>query len=454
MAIGAAQRFNQVGTDGRASSNGSTANDPHMTLNRREFVGRAAAAAAFLILKPQTVRGYQANSAVRLGLLGCGNRGTAVATSFSKNTSARVVALADIFPDQLEKASNTFGALASSLGYSGPDPKLLFHGAHAYQELAASNQIDAIQISTPPFFHVEHLHAAVSGGKHIYCEKPVGVDVPQTKRALEIAKHAEGKVSIDVGFQIRSAPPFVELVRQIHGGALGKLVSISAHYYAPAIQYPDRSAAMSHNELRLRNWNWDLALSGDIIVEQDIHVVDICNWVLQGHPSVAYATGARSVVSHFGNNFDNYQVNYTYPNDVHVTLATKQYGPNTYFDVSEQVFGSDGYSESPYSGPLRIVGKNAWEWKGDGSSHPGSAQFAANGVFSDNLSQADSEKDKGFIDSIVSGKFHNQIGTGVESALSAMLARLAARRGHLISWNELMTDKEQFELGFDLNQFA
>lgn len=423
-------------------------------LTRRQFTSSTAAAAtAFLILKPQTVRGYQANSAVRIGLLGCGARGTAVATSFSKNTTARIVALADIFPDQLEKAANTFGTLASSLGYSGPDSKLFFHGAHAYEELAASNQIDAIQISTPPFFHVEHLSAAVAGGKHVYCEKPMGVDVPQTRRALEIAKRADGKVSIDVGFQIRSAPPFVELVRRIHEGALGKLVSIDAHYYAPAITYPDRPAGMSRDELRLRNWNWDLTLSGDIIVEQDIHVVDICNWILQSRPITAYATAARSVVSHFGNNFDNYQVNYTYPNDVHVTLATKQYGANRSFDVSERVLGADGYSESPYSGPLRIVGANAWEWKREAEPQPGSAQFAANGVFTDNLAQADSEKDKGFIESIVSGKFHNQIQTGVESALSAMMARISARTGELMSGDRLMANNEQFELGFDLEQF-
>jgi predicted dehydrogenase len=364
-----------------------------------------------------------------------------------------VVALADIFSDQLQKAASTFGALANTLGYSGPDAKLLFRGPHAYQELAASNQIDAIQISTPPYFHVEHLDAAVSGGKHAYCEKPVGVDVIQTRRALEIAKRAEGKVSVDVGFQIRSAPPFVELVRRIHDGAVGKLVSIDGHYYAPAIVYPDRPASMSPDELRLRNWNWDLTLSGDIIVEQDIHVVDICNWILQSHPVSAYATGTRSVISHFGNNFDNYQVNYTYPNNVHVTLAAKQYGANTFFDVSERVFGALGYSESPYSGAFRIVGDNAWEW--NGSSAPASGgQFAANGVFSDNLAQADSEKDKGFIESIVSGKFHSQIATGVESALSAMLARMSARRGHVLNWTELMASNEHFELGLDLNQFA
>src|SRR5581483_555210 len=262
------------------------------------------------------------------------------------------------------------------------------------------------------------------------------------------------KVSVDVGFQIRSAPPFVELVRRIHDGALGKLVSIAAHYYAPAIQYPDRPTTISHDELRLRNWNWDLALSGDIIVEQDIHVVDICNWILQSRPLTAYATGARSVVSHFGNNFDNYQVNYTYPNDVHVTLTAKQYGSDHNFDVSEQVFGAKGYSQSPYSGPFRIVGDEPWEWKAAGPVTPGNAQFAANGVFSDNLAQADPEKDRGFVESIVTGKFHNQVQTGVESALTAMMARMSARRGHLVTWDELMASNDQFELGFDLNQFA
>jgi hypothetical protein len=160
------------------------------------------------------------------------------------------------------------------------------------------------------------------------------------------------------------------------------------------------------------------------------------------------------VLAHFGNNFDNYQVNYTYPNDIHVSFAAKQYGPDRYFDVSEQVFGAKGYSESPYSGPFRIIGDEAWEWKTEGIATPGNAQFAANGAFSDNLAQADSEKDKGFIESIVTGKFHNQVSLGVETALSAMMARMSARQKRLISWDELMASNEKFELGFDVNQFA
>lgn len=426
---------------------------PNDSLPRRSFLNMTGLGVGLLILKPESVRGYPANSAVRLGLLGCGSRGTSVATSMAKNAGARIVALADIFPDQLDKAKATFDGIASSLGYPGPERHLLFTRLHAYQELANAKDVDAIQISTPPYFHIEHLAAAVSGGKHAYCEKPVGVDMAQTRRALEIAKQVDGKVSVDVGFQIRSAPPFAELVKRIQAGALGKLVSLDTHYYSPAIQYPDRPASMSKDELRLRNWNWDLTLSGDIVVEQNIHVVDICNWILGTHPESAYATGGRDVLQHFGNNFDNYQVSYTYPNGIHATMNSKQYGHTTDFDVSERVFGSEGYSESPYSGALRITGANPWEWKGSSTSKESSG-FAANGAFSDNLADADAEKDKGFINSISSGQFHNQIALGVETARSAILARMAAREKRFITWDEMIASKESWTLGLDMNQFA
>jgi predicted dehydrogenase len=412
-------------------------------VHRRDFIA-SAAGLGLLILKPETVRAYQANSVVRMGLLGCGSRGTSVGKSFMKNTGARYVALADIFPDQIEVAKATF-----------TDATRTFRGAHAYQELAASKEVDAIQISTPPFFHVEHLAAAIAGGKHVYCEKPVGVDVAQAKRALELAKTVKGRVSVDVGFQIRSAPPFVELVKRLHGGDIGKFVSIAAHYYAPAARYPDRPASMTPNELRLRNWNWDLTLSGDIIVEQDIHVVDICNWILKSRPVAAYATGGRNVLQHPGDNFDNYEIDYTYPDDVHVSLTAKQYGETTDFDVSELVFGSEGTAESPYSGPLRITGPRAWQWQQPADAEEGhSSGFAANGSFSDNLAQADSEKDKAFIASIVSGNHHNQIETGVETALSAILARMSARRKRFLTWDEMLATNEDWKLDVDLGPFT
>ncbi len=152
-------------------------------MNRREFL-QTGTACGLLLLKPSTAFSYQANSAVRLGLLGCGNRGTTVATSFSNSTNAQVVALADIFPDKLALGRTHFDQLNSGLSRAPIDDKLLFHGPHAFEQLAASKDVDLIQISTPPFFHVEHLEAAVASGKHVYCEKPVGVDVAQAKHAL------------------------------------------------------------------------------------------------------------------------------------------------------------------------------------------------------------------------------------------------------------------------------
>jgi myo-inositol 2-dehydrogenase/D-chiro-inositol 1-dehydrogenase len=427
-------------------------------MDRREFIQAGGASSGLLLLKPSTAFGYSANSAVRLGLLGCGSRGTAVATSFANNTSARVVALADLFPDQLAKGKTHFDAVNASLGVPSIDPKRMFHGHKAYEELASSPDVDAVQISTPPYFHVQHLEAVVEAGKHAYCEKPMGVDVAQAQKALEIGKRAEGKLSLDVGFQVRSAPPIAEVVNRIHAGALGKLVSIAAHYNAPAAVSHEGNG-WSADTFRIRNWLWDRTLSGDIIVEQNIHVIDLCNWMLQGRPLKAVATGGRKVTTHAGDTWDNYQVIFTYPDDVHVSFSSTQFGANDWFDASERVFGSDGVAEAPYSGQVQILGKNAWAWTtspvgAPGDAPPsGSGKFAANGSFSDNLKYADRDKDRGFIESITSGKFHNQAASGVESALTCMLGRMAGQTGREVTWEELLKNGPTYHLGIDMTQF-
>jgi predicted dehydrogenase len=423
-------------------------------VNRRQFVEGSVAASGLLLLKQQTAFGYDANSAVRLALLGCGSRGTTVATSFANNTSARIVALADLFPDKLEAGKAHFDQIADKLGYARIDPKMMFRGYKAFEEVAASQSIDAVQISTPPWFHVQHLDAAVKTGKHVYCEKPIGVDVAQAKQALEIGKRAQGRVSLDVGFQIRSAPPYVEIVRRIHEGALGKIASISANYNAPGVNYPPLPG-VSADELRILRWLWDLALSGDIIVEQNIHVIDICNWILQAHPIKAIATGGRNVTTHAGDMWDNYQVVFTYPENVHLSFSSTQFGPHDWFNVGVNIFGSDGLAEAPYSGPLRIMSENPWTWVDKSATAQATpAAFAANGAFSDNLAQADREKDRGFIDSITSGSFHNQAAAGVEAALSAMLGRMAGRLGREVTWDELLLHGEKYELNIDMSQFS
>jgi myo-inositol 2-dehydrogenase / D-chiro-inositol 1-dehydrogenase len=423
-------------------------------MNRRQFIQAGSAASGLLLLKPSTAFGYQANSAVRLGLLGCGSRGTAVSTSFSQNTIAQVVALADLFPDQLAAGRSHFDQVNAGLGRQPISSKLLFHGPHAFEQLAASPDIDLIQISTPPFFHVQHLDAAVASGKHVYCEKPVGIDVSQARQALEIAKRVKPKQSVEVGFQCRSAPPIATIAQKIQAGALGKIASVQANYNAPASKEKLRQGA-SADELRLRNWLWDRALSGDILVEQNIHIIDLCNWILGARPLKATATGGRNILTHAGDCWDNYQVDFVYPENVHLSFSSTQFGDYGFFDAGLRLYGAVGSATVPYSGPVQITGAQAWSWQDPANTAAvGSGKFAANGSFSDNLAFADRDKERTFIESITSGASHNQIGAGVETSLSCMLGRMAGYQRHEVTWEDLLLHGETYKLGMDLNQFA
>jgi predicted dehydrogenase len=423
-------------------------------MQRREFIQTTAGlASGMLLLNSKAAFGYQANSAVRMALLGCGNRGTHVATSFSRNTVAQVVALADIFSDKLEAGRAHFDEVNATLGRAALDSKLLFRGPHAFEQLAASADVDMIQISTPPFFHVEHLQAAVAAGKHVYCEKPMGIDVKQAKRALEIAKRVRPTQSVDVGFQCRNAPPIAAIAEKIKAGALGKIASISAYYYAPASKEKLHPGAGA-DEYRLRNWLWDRALSGDILVEQNIHIIDLCNWILGARPLKATATGGRNILTHAGDCWDNYQVDFLYPNDVRVSFASKQFGDYDMFEAGLRLFGSEGAATIPYAGPVAIAGAQKWSWQDSAATSSSTGKFAANGNFEDNLAFADRDKERTFIDSIVTGPVHNQIAAGVETALSCMMGRMAGLRHHEATWEELEAHGETYKLGMDLRQFA
>jgi predicted dehydrogenase len=423
-------------------------------MNRRELIQTGAAAASgLLLLKSRTAFGYPANSAVRHGLLGCGSRGTSVATSFSQNTSAQVVALADLFPDQLAAGRAHFDQLNATLSRAPIDDKLAFHGPRAFEQLAASQDVDLIQISTPPFFHVEHLGAAVDAGKHVYCEKPVGIDVRQTGEALKIAQRVKPSQSVDVGFQCRSAPPIAAIAERIHAGALGKIAAVAANYNAPASTEKTRPGA-GPDEYRLRNWLWDRALSGDILVEQNIHIIDLCNWLLGARPLKAIATGGRNILTHFGDCWDNYQVDFTYPGDVHLSFSSTQFGNYGGFDAGLRLYGANGSATVPYSGPVQITGSAAWAWQDAAGAASNGGKFAANGAFLDNLAFADRDKERTFIDSITSGPVHNQIPAGVETALSCMLGRMAGYQRREVSWEDLLAHGETYTLGFNLDQFA
>jgi len=358
--------------------------------NRRNFIKTAAAASATVtILKPQTVFGSKANSAVRMGIIGCGGRGKAVLSSMVNNTDCRIVAIADIFEDQLLKGKETFNNLCREKGHPEIKNSHAFLGSKAYLKLLDSKDVDAVLITSPAFLHPVHLEAAIDAGKHAYCEKPVGVDVAGVKRIQRAGKNAADKVSLAVGFQIRHATPFVEMVRRIQRGDIGDIVTVQAYYFAGAIPSVVWRTGVPHDEARLRAWFWDRALSGDILVEQGIHVVDICNWTLQSHPLSATGTGGRKGRTDKGDVWSHYQVQYEYPGRIDVNFHSTQYDPG-YGDVCERFLGTKGIAEAHYTGGVFIKGEKEWDsGVARGTTEEISKEAWSTGTFKSALEDAD-----------------------------------------------------------------
>jgi myo-inositol 2-dehydrogenase / D-chiro-inositol 1-dehydrogenase len=195
---------------------------------------------------------------------------------------------------------------------------------------------------------------------------------------------------------------------------------------------------------------YDRMLSGDIIVEQNIHVIDICNWILQAHPVKVSASGGRNGrPPGDGDVYGNYEVLFHYPNDVDVTFTSTQFAKG-WWDVTQRFFGTKGVSQSPYAGPLGIWGDEPWQWTGSNGTEP--QAFSATGKFASNLELADPGKKKAFVDSVTSGNFHSQADKGAESALACMMAREAAYTRREVSWDDMMKSKEVYDPRIDLNK--
>ncbi len=204
-------------------------------------------------------------------------------------------------------------------------------------------------------------------------------------------------------------------------------------------------------ERRLRNWVYDRVLSGDIIVEQNIHVIDICNWVLKSHPLKASASGGRQGRPQDGDAYGNYNVLFHYPEGVDVTFSSTQIAKG-WWEVTERFFGTKGTSQSPYTGPLGIWGEEPWQAEGTPAKDEAQTAFSATGKFTSNLEFADREKKKAFVESIAGGNFHNQADKGAESALSCMMARTAAYTGREVTWDEMLKSTETWDPKIDLNK--
>jgi predicted dehydrogenase len=390
-----------------------------MNTERREFL--KGATAGLLIVKSETAFGTQANSTVEIGLVGCGGRGNWITPFFIEYAGARVVALADVIKTHLDTTRDKFN-VDGSRAYYGPD---------AYKELAAS-KLDAVIIETPTFFHPEQAEAAVDAGKHVYLAKPVAVDVPGCKRILASARKAASKnLSFLVDFQTRAQPVFQECASRVHRGDIGKPAMAQVFYYAGRPSKDKGRPGMDPGQQRVLNFYMDRVLGGDIIVEQNIHVIDVANWFLGGHPTKANGTGGRTDWSgtgyDAGDAWDHFVVTYWYPNEVQASFSSHQL-TRSFSDLCVRVFGIKGAVDSHYGGLVRITGDNAW----------------LGAEKDDTFRQGAINNAKAFIASIRDVKPVNNAEVSVQSNLTAILGRMAAYRHATVTWDEMMQSTEKW----------
>jgi myo-inositol 2-dehydrogenase / D-chiro-inositol 1-dehydrogenase len=404
-------------------------------MRRREFVQASAAAAASLVfVKPGSVFGTPASDAIALGIIGCGGRASDVGPNLVK-AGARVVALCDLFDDRLAETKARFDATAAEKGLPAIDSAMLFKGPEAYHQLLAA-PIDAVLITSPPWFHPDHFEAAVTAGRHVYLEKPVATDVYGAERIERAGKKGVGKVSMAVGFQSHYAPPYQEMVRRIHAGAIGDLVCAQTYYYTDDLKRK-ATPGMSPAEARIRNWVFDRQLSGDILVEQNIHVIDIVNWVMRGRPTSALATGGKKARMDV-DCWDHFTVAYTYPGNVHVSFNSTQF-KGSYNAKTQRFFGTKGYAEASFGKDgVRIVGQEPW----DAGANEGG------------LKDSVELKTAAFLESIRTRNLLNEVPGGVESTLTAILGRTAAYEGRDRTWDEVANSHKRWPEKVDLSSLA
>jgi len=419
-------------------------------MKRRTFLKSAAAISAVTVVSPSVAFGSRVNSAVRVGIIGCGGRGTAVISSMSKHTNTNIIAMADLFEDQLKKKKRTFDQLNADNGFPEVPVGNVYQGSDAYKKLLNNQEVDAVLISTPAYVHADFMEAAVRAGKHVYCEKPVAPDVAGCKQVEKVGERLNGKVSIAVGFQIRQATPYMEMVKRIQRGDIGDVINVQLYYLssAPSIE---KAKSNSYDEKRIRNHFHFRALSGGIVLDQAIHQLDVCNWAINSRPIQAIGQGGRRGRPDFGDSWSNYQVLYQYPGDINVSLHSTQIG-SAFGDVCARFIGTKGIAEAHYSRGVYITGENEWDSGILGGPNP-SQEDISSGAFSSSLHDANENKVKSFINSIQTGNHLNEAKEAARSTLSAVLGREAGISEGKVTWDEMYLSNSKMETDLNLSQF-
>jgi len=392
--------------------------------SRREFIRQSATVVGATLASGVLPGAYAAGSdEIRVGLVGCGGRGTGAAVDVAAAApGVKIVAMADAFRDRLDKSAET---LKKELGdkFDVPEEQR-FVGFDAYEKVLAAN-VNYVILATPPGFRPMHLKAAVAAGKHIFTEKPVAVDSPGVRTCLEVYEQAKAKgLGIASGTQYRHSTGHQETIQRLHDGAIGDLVFARAYFNTGLLWYRERQPGWTDMEWQMRNWYYFTWLCGDHIVEQHVHNLDVVNWAMQAHPVRCVGVGGRQVRTApvFGHIYDHFCIDYEYANGARMMSMCRQMA-NCENNVSEGFAGTKGFAEIiPYR-KFVITGPNAWKFDRE-----------------DNKPYI--QEHTTLIESLRAGRPINELKNIAESTLTAIMGRMAAYTGKLVTWEAALNSEE------------
>jgi myo-inositol 2-dehydrogenase / D-chiro-inositol 1-dehydrogenase len=381
---------------------------------RRQFLASSATAATMTLINHSLAFGAQANSVIELGLIGCGGRGGWISKLFEATGQYKLVACADYFQDRVDEFGERF-KIDGSRRYSG---------LSGYKRLLAS-ELDAVIIQTPPYFHPEQASEAVAAGKHVFLSKPIAVDVPGCLTVSEAGKVATAKKLVFlVDFQTRAHEFYREALRRVRQGDLGQIIMGEAHY---PWRGGGRGAPPTDPVGRLRNWYYVLELSGDFIVEQSIHALDVATWILDADPVRACGVGGRKVRP-ANSIYDHFAIAYWFPGDVPLSFTCIQAIPEVKDEIRCRVFGSRGVIDTDYYTNVYIRGEESYAGGNVGNLYTTGTQT--------NIRE--------FHEFITNGNIENStVEPSVRANLTAVLGREAGYRGGEVTWEEMMASKRR-----------
>jgi len=399
--------------------------------DRRDFLKTTVGAAGVALAAgfPAIISAQTVSNAIKVGLVGCGGRGTGAASqALHADDYAELTAVADIDQSHIDRSLGTLKRISKIAERVKVEQPNQFLGLDAYQKVINSD-VDVVLLATPPGFRPTMLAACVDAGKHIFCEKPASTDPTGIRWVLESTEKARAKnLSLVAGFCWRYNDMIEATVKQVQDGAIGRVVAYYATYYTnpvkPMPPASERPAGMSDTEWQIRNWYNFVWLCGDSLVEQAVHSADKIAWVMHDEPPESCAAvGGRVIPAEGGNIYDHFEVNYLYPNGVRAFLANRQI-VGCYNENSDYILGTDGTCTIGRGPTPKIEGKTNWTWTGQ------------------KYDMYQREHDLLF----ASIRKHQPINDGKRLATSTLLAimgRMAAYTGQQVTWDEALNSKEK-----------